>query len=146
MTGGMMKWGKYFMFLRYVFVVFLMLSFLSSCSHSRGRVTQVREITDQVYFAFDKDQTSYQSLESVLTHLQQHPESRVMLEGYADPIGSENYNDDLGDRRSRGVKSWLIKNGISESRISSVSFGEKKVDESGSRRFSKRRVVMVKVY
>lgn len=55
----------------------------------------------------------------------------VVLEGNADYIGSDKYNDKLGLDRAEAVKAELVKLGIPAERLSTVSFGESKplVDE-----------------
>ncbi len=50
----------------------------------------------------------------------------VVIEGYCDERGSEEYNLALGERRSNAVKQYLVDSGISSSRIDTVSFGESK--------------------
>lgn len=49
----------------------------------------------------------------------------VILEGHCDRTGSAIYNMELGDRRAREIKSYLVEKGISQQRmIMVVSFGE----------------------
>jgi len=50
----------------------------------------------------------------------------VLLEGYCDERGTEQYNLSLGQKRANTVKSFLTNYGISESRISTISYGEEK--------------------
>ena len=44
--------------------------------------------------------------------------------GNCDERGSEEYNLALGERRARAAKEYLVNSGISNRRISTVSFGE----------------------
>jgi outer membrane protein OmpA-like peptidoglycan-associated protein len=86
----------------------------------------------QVYFPnvnFDFDKRSLNTLgQGMVTRiaqsLQQETEVKVVLQGHADYVGSEQYNDVLGMDRAKAVKSELLKLGISEARLSTVSFGE----------------------
>lgn len=56
-----------------------------------------------------------------------YPHAVVILEGHCDQTGGEDYNMELGDRRAREIKSYLIGHGISPDRvIMVVSFGEKR--------------------
>jgi len=50
----------------------------------------------------------------------------VVIEGFCDERGSEEYNLALGERRSNAVKQYLVDSGISSSRVDTVSFGESK--------------------
>lgn len=50
----------------------------------------------------------------------------VILEGHCDQTGLAEYNMELGDRRAREIKSYLISKGINPDRIIMVvSFGSK---------------------
>lgn len=57
--------------------------------------------------------------------LAQNPSAVLILEGHCDEWGEEPYNEELGDRRAREVKSGLIESGTDPERIIMVvSFGE----------------------
>jgi peptidoglycan-associated lipoprotein len=51
---------------------------------------------------------------------------RVMLQGYTDERGSEEYNLALGERRANSVKQYLVDLGVPAARLDTVSFGESK--------------------
>lgn len=64
--------------------------------------------------------------------LSQYPQTVVILEGHADQTGGADYNMELGDRRAREIKSYLIERGISADRIIMVvSFGEERPQVTG---------------
>lgn len=48
----------------------------------------------------------------------------VIIEGFTDDIGSEEYNDRLGLRRAESVRDYLVERGVAPERLSVVSFGE----------------------
>ena len=50
----------------------------------------------------------------------------LQIEGHCDSRGSIEYNLTLGERRANAVKSYLVSLGISESRLSVLSYGEEK--------------------
>lgn len=56
--------------------------------------------------------------------LKDNPYLNIQIEGHTDNRGSDNYNLLLSDRRAASVKSYLIKNGIGASRLSSIGMGE----------------------
>lgn len=53
--------------------------------------------------------------------------NRVVVTGYTDPIGDDNSNHLLGQRRADTVKAVLIKNGVPAGNISTRSMGESQV-------------------
>ena len=84
-----------------------------------------------VYFVFDD--TTYlfpdraeQHVAALTTHMQNHPEARLTIEGNTCYIGTNEYNLALGDSRARRLKEDLTSRGIDPSRISTVSFGEER--------------------
>ena len=50
--------------------------------------------------------------------------SLITVEGFTDPAGSTAYNQRLGMQRAESVKSHLVSQGISESAMRTVSYGE----------------------
>jgi peptidoglycan-associated lipoprotein len=65
-------------------------------------------------------------LQTAATYLKSNPNVRLVIEGHTDERGSEEYNLALGDRRANAVKQGLLSQGIAESRLSSVSYGEER--------------------
>jgi len=63
-------------------------------------------------------------LRSNASWLQAHPQTRVQVEGYCDERGSEEYNIALGAKRAQAGKDYLATLGISESRMSTISYGK----------------------
>jgi peptidoglycan-associated lipoprotein len=57
--------------------------------------------------------------------------SPVIIQGHTDEPGTAEYNFALGDRRAGIVKSFLIQQGIDQSRLTAVSFGKERPVESG---------------
>jgi len=52
--------------------------------------------------------------------------SMVIIEGHCDERGTEEYNLALGSRRADVAKSYLVSQGISADRLSTISYGENK--------------------
>src|SRR5260370_36948025 len=63
-------------------------------------------------------------LRSNASWLQAHPQTRVQVEGYCDERGSEEYNIALGAKRAQAGKDYLATLGISETRMSTISYGK----------------------
>ena len=57
--------------------------------------------------------------------IKEHSEDEVLvISGYTDRIGSEEYNMKLSQRRADAVKAYLVDQGIADSRIETVAKGE----------------------
>ena len=90
--------------------------------------------TDRVYFDYDKynlDADDQRALASQVAWLKQFPSTRVEVQGHADERGTRDYNIALGERRAQSVKSYLISQGIADSRIQTISFGKDKPFDQG---------------
>ena len=90
--------------------------------------------TDRVYFDYDKyslDGDDQKSLTSQVAWLKQFPSTRVEIQGHADERGTRDYNIALGERRAQAVKSYLMSQGIAETRIQTISFGKDKPLDPG---------------
>jgi peptidoglycan-associated lipoprotein len=90
--------------------------------------------TDRVYFDYDKyalDTDDQKSLATQVSWLKQFPSTRVEIQGHADERGTRDYNIALGERRAQSVKSYLISQGIAETRIQTISFGKDKPLDMG---------------
>jgi len=82
-----------------------------------------------VYFDYDKadirsDQNG--SVQADAQFLQTHGNINVTIEGHCDERGSTEYNIALGDKRASAVKNVLTADGISASRIKTISYGKEK--------------------
>jgi peptidoglycan-associated lipoprotein len=58
--------------------------------------------------------------------LQQYPDVFIQIEGHADERGTREYNISLSSRRATAVRNFLISQGISEDRISSIAYGKER--------------------
>jgi len=68
---------------------------------------------------------SFSILDAIAQFLQNHDFLKVEIGGFADHIGDEMYNVDLGRRRALAVKNYLANSGIARNRIKVIGFGEK---------------------
>jgi len=80
---------------------------------------------------FDYDKYNIRTSEepkllSIAAWLKQNPTLRFATQGHADERGSQEYNIALGDERAAAVKKYLVGQGIADSRITTVSFGEER--------------------
>lgn len=64
------------------------------------------------------------SLERVAGVLNKYPERRVMIEGFTDSQGSEDFNMELARRRADAVKQQLTALGVTDQRVETRAYGE----------------------
>jgi peptidoglycan-associated lipoprotein len=86
-------------------------------------------LTEMIFFDYDRaDLTteSRASLDARLPILRANPGMRIRITGHTDERGSDEYNLALGQRRAAAAKRYLTAQGIEESRIDVVSFGEER--------------------
>jgi OOP family OmpA-OmpF porin len=55
--------------------------------------------------------------------MKQNSDIAVQVGGHTDNLGTEKYNEVLGDKRAMAAKQFLLDQGISEDRIATSSFG-----------------------
>ena len=73
-----------------------------------------------IFFGFNNDvpePTSLNEISKLVDFMKNNPDQSIMLIGYTDVLGSENYNDDLSMRRAKFVNGILVNAGIDQSRI-----------------------------
>lgn len=78
-------------------------------------------------FAFDSAQINpeYMSkLDKAVKIFGENPGITARLDGYTDSTGSAEYNKMLSEKRAMAVKNYLVENGISASRLSTMAYGE----------------------
>ncbi len=78
------------------------------------------------YFDYDKSNLRQDAKAKVRENaawLKAHPEANVTIEGHCDERGTREYNYRLGAERARVAKDYLIQQGISQERVSTVSYG-----------------------
>ncbi|HEY4131214.1 MAG TPA: OmpA family protein [Gemmatimonadaceae bacterium] len=89
-----------------------------------------------VNFAYN-DATIRSSDEPTLTRFasvvaKYYPQSKVTIEGFADPAGSTRYNVALSQRRANAVKSYLTGHGLSTQQLATVGYGKTRLVTPGA--------------
>lgn len=92
-------------------------------------------ISDRIFFdtdQFNVDAEDQTVLRSQAQWLASYPGARVTVEGHADERGTREYNLALGERRANSAKNYLVSLGVSEARITTISFGKERPEALGS--------------
>ena len=79
-----------------------------------------------IYFAFDKSDLSGDSratLDEVAAFAHDNPDYQVELAGYADRLGSAEYNQKLSERRALAAKDYLVQQGVAADNIQTAWYG-----------------------
>lgn len=82
-----------------------------------------------IYFMLDSSQVQQDFIPVIAAHaryLLANPSQHVVLEGNGDERGSREYNIALGEQRAKSIAAMLKAQGVSESQLAVVSYGEEK--------------------
>lgn len=92
-----------------------------------GWPSMEQETPPEVYFETDKyelDPEAEAELDKIIDYLFENPMMNIRLYGFADPRGTDEYNDVLSARRVEAVKKYLMRKGVPENRIMVKALGE----------------------
>lgn len=98
-----------------------------------------------VYFEFNASTLSPEARRTLEAHaeaMRAEPRVRLVLEGHCDQRGTMEYNFALGERRARTVRDYLVRLGVAQDRLSTVSYGAERpvsTDNARNRRVEFRR-------
>lgn len=105
----------------------------------------IADVANVFYFEFDSAVLLPEARAALIAHSEylRSATRSVRLEGHADERGTREYNMALGERRANAVRDFLVLQGVSSSRIETVSYGEERpaVTGSGESSWSKNRRV-----
>jgi outer membrane protein OmpA-like peptidoglycan-associated protein len=85
-------------------------------------------------------------LDKLVAFLNRYPSREVMIEGYTDNVGSQDYNQGLSERRAESVRHYLRGQGIDAGRLEASGKGESNPvadNESATGRQQNRRVEVI---
>ncbi|TAJ68535.1 MAG: peptidoglycan-associated lipoprotein Pal [Phenylobacterium sp.] len=92
-------------------------------------------VGDRVYFDTDSHDIREDArplLTAQSEWLRRYPSVVVRIEGNADERGTREYNLALGARRANSVRDFLVGQGVTGGRISTISFGKEQPIDTGS--------------
>ncbi|MCW5725467.1 MAG: peptidoglycan-associated lipoprotein Pal [Maricaulaceae bacterium] len=95
-----------------------------------GSIEQFVQVAgDRVFYGFDRYDLTPEARETLRRQaawLNQYPGVSIQIAGNCDERGTREYNLALGHRRANAARDYLISQGVSASRISTVSYGKER--------------------
>lgn len=82
---------------------------------------------EPIYFEFDRSDlrsSEMDKLNKVAEFIRTRPELGLIIEGHCDDRGSEEYNRALGERRAISLRNQLVKLGVPDDNMKTMSFGK----------------------
>jgi outer membrane protein OmpA-like peptidoglycan-associated protein len=103
-----------------------------------------------VLFAFGQSTLlsgGIRNVEKVADFLQKNPTRNILVEGYTDSVGSDDFNLALSEKRADAVKKQLVAKGVSQDRITTKGYGKQfpvaSNDSAGGRQLNRRVEVLI---
>lgn len=90
-------------------------------------IVERKVVLDEIYFEFDKYEIVAQSaleLDQLIATLKKYEDIRLKIESHTDSRGSEDYNQQLSEKRAQSTLAYMVENGISEDRLEAAGLGE----------------------
>jgi len=88
---------------------------------------------------------SYETLDQVVTQLQQNVSLQLLIQGHSDSRGSEDLNKKLSKKRAEAIAAYLVQKGVSPDRLTTVGYASSQpvaTNETSKGRAQNRRVVV----
>lgn len=98
-------------------------------------------VVENIFYDYNKatiKEESYESLNDLISLLNENPYTAIELSSHTDRIGSKQFNDELSKRRAEAVCRYLIDNGINPNRLNPVGYGKDRpfiVDEKTNSKY-----------
>jgi peptidoglycan-associated lipoprotein len=100
---------------------------------TRDRIDVLLARISDAYFDYDKHELRPDAMKTLQADsaelrdiLKDYPSYKLVIEGYADERGSDEYNLALGDARAKSAKDYLVQIGIPADQLSVVSYGKER--------------------
>ena len=98
---------------------------------------EVKRVDDGIVVTFDENSGVYfetakhninekskETLNKLIAVLKEYPETNVVVAGYTDSVGKDEYNMGLSKRRAQSVTNYFTSNGLAASRFTTKWFGK----------------------
>ena len=100
---------------------------------TRDRIDTLLGRISDAYFDYDKHELRPDAVQTLQADskelrdiLKDYPNYKLVIEGYADERGSDEYNLALGQNRASYTRNALVQDGVPASRIRVISYGKEK--------------------
>ncbi len=90
---------------------------------------------EAIYFEYDRSDlrpSEMAKLQKVAEFMHSRPELGLIIEGHCDDRGSEEYNRALGERRAISLRDQLVKMGVPDQNMKTISYGKDRPAVQGS--------------
>lgn len=104
-------------------------------SADQQAIEALKQTGTVIYFDYDRADIKPEYVAIVTAHAQflnGNPARKLRLEGHSDERGSREYNIGLGERRAQSVRRALLLQGVNETQLTTVSYGEERPAVPGS--------------
>ena len=108
---------------------------VSALSAEQQAIEALKQTGTIIYFDYDRADIKPEYVAIVTAHarfLNANPARKLRLEGHSDERGSREYNIGLGERRAQSVRRALLLQGVNETQLTTVSYGEERPAVQGS--------------
>lgn len=88
---------------------------------------EIITMNNSILFSTDSAQIlpgGQSNLREVARIIKQYPNTRIIIKGHTDSAGSDDYNQNLSEKRAQAVKDLLVAEGIADDRIEAIGYGE----------------------
>jgi len=113
---------------------------------SRGMVVTMQDVVFDTGKA-DLKPGAERVIERLTALLKDNPERKVLVEGFTDNVGSDEYNRGLSERRANAVRNALVDRGVSPDRVEMRGYGESfpvaSNDDAAGRQLNRRVEVVI---
>lgn len=107
----------------------------SALSDDQRAIEELKQAGTVIYFDYDRADIKPEYVAIVTAHakfLNGNAARKLRLEGHSDERGSREYNIGLGERRAQAVRRALMLQGVNETQLTTVSYGEERPAVQGS--------------
>ena len=122
-------WGQIMKYISGLVMLFVVVAVFTGCQNKKVEVPVQSYSLRSVYFDYDDSLIrgdASTAMQGNASYLKQNPNVMVTIEGNCDNRGTNEYNLALGHRRAQASKGYIMNLGVSDSRMSTVSYGEER--------------------
>lgn len=101
----------------------------SALSAEQRAIEALQQTGTIIYFDYDRADIKPEYVAIVTAHakfLNENSARKLRMEGHSDERGSREYNIGLGERRAQSVRRALLLQGVNETQLTTVSYGEER--------------------